>query len=252
MLQLAGRVALGVDVADFLELERALERGRVGVAATDEHEAARVDVAAREVRRSPRRSRAPAPPPRAGARSAAPSSCSCSMPERAARLGDGRGEDHQRRDLGHERLRRRDRDLRPGLEEQDRSASRVIAEPTVLVTAMTGRAALAGEAGRRDRVGGLARLGDGDDERPLVDRRRAVAELGADRRPGRDADPVLDRGRADQRRVVRRAAGDQLDPVDRAERLVEALELLEPDVVARGSPGPRSPGAATRAARGSP
>ena len=29
VLELAGRVALGMDVADFLELERALERGRV-------------------------------------------------------------------------------------------------------------------------------------------------------------------------------------------------------------------------------
>ena len=48
VLELAGRVALGVDVADFLELERALQGGRVRVAPADEHEAPRVHVAAGE------------------------------------------------------------------------------------------------------------------------------------------------------------------------------------------------------------
>ncbi len=93
------------------------------------------------------------------------------------------------------------------------------------------RATLSREAGRGDGVGGLAGLGDRDDERPLVDRRRAVAELRADRRARRDADPVLDGGGADERGVVRGPAGDELDAIDRGERLREALELLEPDVV---------------------
>ncbi len=56
--------------------------------------------------------------------------------------------------------------------------------------------------GRGDRVGRLARLGDGDDERRAVERRRAVAELRADRGPGGHARPVLERGGADERRVV--------------------------------------------------
>src|SRR5207244_10650519 len=45
VLQFPGGIALRVDVADLLELERTLEGGRVAVATPDEHEAARVDVA---------------------------------------------------------------------------------------------------------------------------------------------------------------------------------------------------------------
>src|SRR3972149_4066364 len=46
VLQLARRVALSMDVADLLELERTLQSDRVADAPTDEHEATRVDVAA--------------------------------------------------------------------------------------------------------------------------------------------------------------------------------------------------------------
>ena len=167
---------------------------------------------------------------------AAPSSCSCSAPRRPARLRDRGREDHERRDLGHERLGRGDRDLGPGLEEEDpvrlagdRAADRVRDRDD-------GRTALAREAGRGDGVGRLAGLGHGDDQGPAVDRRRVVAELRPDRRPGRDPDPVLDRRCPDQRRVVGRAAGDQLDPVDLPDRVLEPLELLEPDVVRAGHP----------------
>jgi hypothetical protein len=49
--------------------------------------------------------------------------------------------------------------------------------------------------------------------------------------PYRNADPVLDRRGPDERGVERRPAGDELDALDLGERLLEALELLEPDVV---------------------
>ena len=111
-----------------------------------------------------------------------------------------------------------------------------MAEPTVFVTAMTGQPRCAGEADRGDRVGRLAGLGDRDDQRALVERRRRVAELGADVRPGRQAGPVLDRGRADERRVVGAAAGDQLDPVDRAQDLLEPGQFLDVDPVVAGHP----------------
>src|SRR5688500_6630662 len=52
VLELARRVALGVHVADLLELERALERGGVRRAPANEHEAAGVDIAARQVGRA--------------------------------------------------------------------------------------------------------------------------------------------------------------------------------------------------------
>ena len=93
---------------------------------------------------------------------------------------------------------------------------------------------------RGDRVGRLARLGDGDDERLAVERRRAVAELRADRGPRRQARPVLDRGGADERRVVRAAAGDQLHPLHAPNRVGQGLELLDLDpAVAVDPPGDR-------------
>ena len=159
-----------------------------------------------------------------------------------ARLGDRRREHDQRRDLGDERLRRGDRDLRAGLEEQhtvgltrDRRADGVRDRDHRAAT-------LADKPGGCDGVGRLAGLGDGDHERPLVDRRRRVAELRPDVRAGRNAGPVLQRSRADERRVVGGPAGDQLDAIDRPERLVEPFELLQPDVVgACHPPGDRLP-----------
>ena len=151
--------------------------------------------------------------------------------ERAADLGDRGGQDDQRRDLGDERLRRRDGDLGPGLQEEDRVGLAGDRRPDGVGDRDDRAATLAGEAGRGDGVGGLARLGDRDDERPLVERRRAVAELGADVGPGRQPGPVLDRGRPDERRVVGAAAGDQLDARDRPQRLLEAGELVDVDPV---------------------
>ena len=92
----------------------------------------------------------------------------------------------------------------PGLQEEDRVGLAGDGRADRVGDRDDRAAALAGEAGRGDRVGGLARLGDGDDQRPLVERRRAVAELRADVRPGRQAGPVLERGRPDERRRSRR------------------------------------------------
>ena len=111
-----------------------------------------------------------------------------------------------------ERLRGRDRDLGAGLEEDDRVGLAGDRRADRVRDRDDRAAPLAGVARRGDRVGGLARLGDRDDERLPVERRRAVAELGADGRPGRQAGPVLERGGADERRVVGAAAGDELDP----------------------------------------
>ncbi len=235
MLQLAGRVALGMDVADLLELERPLERGRVGVAPPDEHEPARVDVAAGELGH-------------AGTAVERDLGLLGQAPQRRAELellletqptaglGDGRGDDDQSRDLGHERLRGGDGDLRTGLQEEDRPSLAGDRRADGVGHRDDRTAALAGEAGRGDRVGRLARLGHRDDQGPLVERRGAVAELRADVGPGRDPHPVLDGGRADQRGVIGRAAGDQLDPIDRPEGLGQAVELGDLDPVVGGHP----------------
>src|SRR6185369_17879181 len=97
-------------------------------------------------------------------------------------------------------------------------------------------ATVPGVAGRRDRVGRLARLGDGDDERLPVERRRAVAELGPDRRPGRQPGPLLDRRGADEGGVVGAAAGDELDPGRGPDLVGEAVDLREADVTVAGDP----------------
>ena len=66
-------------------------------------------------------------------------------------------------------------------------------------------------------VGGLARLAEDEDERPVVERRIAIAELAGildlDRQVGEPLDQVL----ADQRRVPARPAGGEHDAADAAE-----------------------------------
>ena len=95
-----------------------------------------------------------------------------------------------------------DRDLGPGLEEDDRVGLAGDRRADRVRDGDDRAALLAGVAGRGDRVGGLARLGDGDDERLPVERRRAVAELRADGGPGRQAGPFLEGSRTDERGVV--------------------------------------------------
>ena len=96
-----------------------------------------------------------------------------------------------------------------------------------------GRAALAGEAHRGERVGRLARLRDADHEVAGADDRVAVAVLGGDVHLDRHARPLLDRVAADQAGVVRGAAGDDDDPPHVAqERVVDRAEVAEVDAVA--------------------
>ena len=72
-----------------------------------------------------------------------------------------------------------------------------------------------GLAQRRQRVGGLARLRDDDGERVRRDDRIAVAVLRAVVDFDRHARQLLDQELADQRRVPRRAAREDRDPLDR-------------------------------------
>ena len=82
---------------------------------------------------------------------------------------------------------------------------------------------------RFQRVGGLAGLRDGDDERVLVQNRVAVTEfagqLDLDGQPG----PVLDRVLGQQAGVVRRAAGHDEDLVDLTQLLIGQALLVEHD-----------------------
>ena len=103
------------------------------------------------------------------------------------------------------------------------------------------RAALAREAHRGERVGGLAGLGDADHEVARADHGVAVAVLGGDVHLDRQPRPLFDRVAADQPGVVGGAAGDDHDPPHALEqRLVEGALLLQVDAVAaRGAVGDR-------------
>ena len=86
-----------------------------------------------------------------------------------------------------------------------------------------------------------------------VERRRAVAELRADRRPGRAARSSP--GAPRRRRATRSRRVPQATSSTRvAARIASAsrLELLEPDLAVAGHPAGDATGGAPRAARGSP
>ena len=154
--------------------------------------------------------------------------------ERAAQLGEPQREQVHGRHLGDEGLGRGDADLEPARVKRTPSASRVACEPMMLVTASTFAPALLRQAHGRERVGGLARLGDADDEVARADHRVAVAVLGGDVHLDRHARPLLERVAADQARVVRGAAGDDHDAVAVAQEVVvDRAEVAEVDAVLR-------------------
>ncbi len=111
------------------------------------------------------------------------------------------------------------------------SASRVAWLPITLVRRDDVGAALAREPHRGQRVGGLARLRDPDDEVVRADHRVAVAELGGDVHLDRDPGPVLDRVAADEAGVVAGAAGDDDHAAQLGGALLGVVELAEIDGV---------------------
>ena len=120
------------------------------------------------------------------------------------------------------------------------SASRAMVLPTVLTIASVGMAAALGLAERTQGVGRLARLAQDEDQRPVVERRVAIAELAGvfdlDGQMGQPLDQVF----AHQGRVPARAARREDDPAHAAElagREVQTAEL-------RGRLGAAEPAAA--------
>ncbi len=87
---------------------------------------------------------------------------------------------------------------------------------------------------RAERVGRLARLGDGDHERLGAHDRVAVAELGGQVRLGRQARQALDHRAREHRRVEGRAARDQHDALDRAHGVGVEPHVGEDDAAGLG------------------
>ena len=86
-------------------------------------------------------------------------------------------------------------------------------------------------------VGGLAGLGDADDQIALAEDRVAVAELRGDVHVDGDTGPLLDRVAPDQAGVERGAAGHDHDAVHVAQQLlVERADVVEVDAVGAHRP----------------
>ena len=120
------------------------------------------------------------------------------------------------------------------------SASRAMVLPTVLTIARVGCPRRLASRRRAQGIGRLARLAEHEDERPVVERGVAIAELAGvfdlDGQVGEPLDQVL----ADQGRMPARAARREDDPPDAAElagREVQPAEL-------RGRLGAAEPAAA--------
>ena len=231
VLQLARRVRLRVDVRDLLQLQRAFLRDRPVDAPADEEQVAVPRQRLRDLLEHP------------------------GMPEnvlhlrgkllhggddrrderpvlRAQRLRKIQTEQIERDELRRVRLRRRDGDLRtrPGDDHVIRLAGDGAADD--VRDGQHARARALRFAQRRQRVGRLAGLADDDDQRIRRDDRIAVSVFGGDVRLHRNAREALDDVLADEAGVQRRAAGDDVNPADRANLVRRQLDLRQHDLPA--------------------
>ena len=157
-------------------------------------------------------------------------------------------------DLGDERLGGGDADLEAGAREQDAVGVARGLRAHDVRDRQHRRAALAGQAHRGERVGGLARLGDADDE--VAAGRRPGCGSGTRRRcpsrPARAPTPRSRSGRSGRRgsevpqatMTIRLHVAQQL--------VVDRAEVAEVDAVAARRCGRRSSRPRRRPARGSP
>ncbi|MNJ33041.1 hypothetical protein D3C77_277200 [compost metagenome] len=222
MLQLAGGIALGVDVADFLQLQRTFHGQGEHRAAAQEQDVARlgqvqgqgVDAGVHLQRLGDQAGRLEQGLDQFGLLGGV---------DAAARHARRDGQRQQGGDLGGEGLGRGDSDLGARM-----------GRPQDLGLARHGRGVDVDHGGRPQPlrlapgqagqgVGGLARLADGDGQRPLGHGRAAVAELRGDFHVAGQARILLEGVFADLAGVEGGAAGDDLDALDRGE--VHGLDL---------------------------
>ena len=234
VLELAGGEALGVQVGELLELQRALERHRVaGVPPEEEHRPG-VDVLAGELvdllvvveHRLDVGGHRVELVQDLGDLVAEPGPLDLREVERQQVAGD---------QLGQEALGRRDPDLGTGVGVDDRVGLARDRRAVGVADGEHPRPLRPGVPDRLQGVGGLPRLADRDDERRVGEDRVAVAELRRQLDLHRDPRPVLDGVLRDHPGVERRAGRDDDDLVDVAQVLVgepHLVELQQPGLVA--------------------
>ena len=230
MLQLARGVRFGVDIADFLQLQRRFEADRVVEVPADEEERSVVFILARK-----------ALDPAVHVDGALAALRKRSNP--AHELGAAffikfaelirhvYREHGEHRDLRRVALRRRDGDLRarPGVEHRvgglrDRAVDDVDDADGL-------RAAALAFVQRGDGVRGLARLGYDYDERMRVDYRIAVAQLARDLNAHGNATERFDQVAPDTARVIRGAASGYHDAGHFAQPFARKIKPVEKDAV---------------------
>ena len=227
MLHLAGSIRLGVQVADLLELERALVGD--GGAHTAAHEQRRLRVLTQQgglVHGLGLRVQNPLDLlGRIG-----------KLAEHHARLLGGQtvldlrqqqSQKRQAHNLTDEALGRGDRDLLVGLGVDDaiafarHGATHHVSDAEDL-GALDTRVANGGEG-----IGRLARLGHGNDERRRRDDGVAIAELAGSLNLGGNASPAFNKVLGDEAGVIAGTAGDDVDTIDVVELLEGQAQLVD-------------------------
>ena len=215
-----------MDVADLLELQAALQREGVVEAASDEEAALGVDKAAGEVF-DLLTVRQTGLDDLSGPQQLGSQALGLGLAQTALGVGQTEREEVEGAQLHHIGLGRRHSDLRAGIGVEDVVRCAGDGAAHHIDDGQHRDAPALGEAESRQRITGLTRLADDDDEVLGVEDRVTVAELTGDVHLGMDAGQPLDGGLAHHTGVHGRAAGYEVDVPDLPQPLVGQLRETE-------------------------
>ena len=241
MLHLRRRIALGVDVADLLQLQRALERHRKADAAPEVQEVAAVAIGVRD--RAHLRLERQHATDEAGQLGEAAPDLLPGLDGQPPLPPQIQPQQRQRGDLRRECLRRGDADLRTRVQVDPAVGFARNRAPHDVDQAQHAGAGRPRGAHGLERVGGLSRLGNRHRERPRQGELGTVPVLRRVLDGHRNAGQRLDDVATDQPRVPRGPARDDHDALQVGARLggkVEAVESRHP-VLEQQPPPQRAP-----------
>ena len=227
MFHFAGRIRLGMQIADLLQLERAFVADGGAHAASDEERVVRVFACARGLLDCGLALGENALDLLGGVRQLAEQKANLVHAQLALRLREQHREKRQAHHLAQKRLRGRHGDFLVCLRVDDAvGLARHRASHHVRDAEHAG-ALHARVTNGRERIGRLARLRHRDHERRRSDDGVAVAKLACDLAFGWNARPTFDEVLRDEARVIARAARDDVHAVDEVELLGRQVELVD-------------------------